>query len=210
MSMRIALALAAGLAMTACASSTTTTTETAPLAETMPTAADDVAEIAVGAIQPAPLDMSGSTAWFAMEKLWPESPYMALENTQTATKDTYSLSFSCNVDNAAITGRLASQLGADSDAATYTLTTADGKSLPLEGVYALNEKTGETDFIFGLDWLKIQLLGETDRTDILNTDGESEIALITDMADKTDTRLLASLTGFEDARTQFYYYCNPK
>ncbi len=208
MRFRLPLFVAAGLFASACASAPDTTVETDTSAESNQTSGPT----ALTKSRAPEKDISGSTVWKAFDHAWPTAPEMKLINAATGQADAYALSFTCNIDTGAVAGRLQFQpLTNEGQAATYRLKTSEGADLALRGVYELNEAESGTDFVFQSDWEAMRAVSVADRTDFVDPLGVSQLALVSKgYPDNKNTRILASVEGYESEQQKYYYFCNPK
>ena len=198
-----AIVSVSGLALLGACSTTQTEAPNTSVGEATPTPAR--------ISQPANEDISGSSAWFAVERLYPESPEMGLANLANPSSHTYGLSMTCDIDTGRLTGALQFQSGAPGTTATYKLATSEGKVFDLPGGFAANPDTGKSDFVFDIEWMAIKSITESQRADFVDQHRLSQLALVQDdFPQRGDTNLLASLDGFEENQVQLYYYCNPK
>ena len=199
-----ALALS-GLMVAACASSpeSTETVLTAPVAEQVP----DIAE----PVEPAALDLTEQTRWFAVEKLWPEFPYMTVLNSASTDSDTFALTFSCNTDDGALIGDLANQpLEMAGLKSTFSLNADDGSTTSLEGDYSPTED-GDVVFRFPVDWSVMETIEQSDRVDFIDAEGNSHLALLSANGDKSMfAKTLIAMKNFSATQSELNAYCNPK
>jgi hypothetical protein len=159
-------------------------------------------------------DLTEASKWVSTEKLWPEEPTLVHYNSQPDgnTASSQTLSFSCNTDTGAITGRLQNQpKNALSDATSYSIRTSNGEAIAVLGTLSLNSENELYDFTFKTDWRTIKSIANSERTDFITQDGQSQLAILDVAASlRDDTKTSIGRANFDDAQVQLYYFCNPK
>ncbi len=209
MKFRLPLLISAALLATACAS-TTSPTEPAPANDTASTQTKGPVKLTTSTA--ALKDISATSRWNAVELLWPESPYMMLQDSNASESDTSPLIFNCNTDTGTLSGSLSVQPNEHSGkAASFSLRTSDGEAFSLLGMYTRNTSDADSSFVFKTDWRTMKAISNSERVDIINPEGQSQIALVKAIAPhRGDTQLLASTENFAESQEKLYYYCNPK
>lgn len=169
-------------------------------------------------------DATSGTYWTAIEKPWPEQPLLVMINPAVSQTDAYALSFSCNSDTGAISGALQGQdVARAGEAAVFSLKLTRksevaaavdllGDTMASSDLAGVFESDGvNAEFDFPIDWLDLNGVGASQRAAFVSDTGETVLALTTeDVAPEEPALKVASLSGFNEAATQFYYFCNPK
>ncbi|MFC7291560.1 hypothetical protein [Hirschia litorea] len=209
MKYRLPLLISTALLASACASTTTPPPATPASA---PQVTETKGPVALTTSTAAARDISATSSWHAVELLWPESPYMTLHDASAPDSDVSPLSFNCNTDTGALSGTLNAQPKENSGkAASFSLRTSDGEAFTLLGMYTRSKSEPTSNFVFKTDWRAMKAISNSERVDIISPDGQSQIALVKDVAPhRGDTQLLASTKNFAESQEKLYYYCNPK
>ena len=155
-------------------------------------------------------NMAASTSWSAEERLLPQNPILALVAEGGSIDSPAGVSFTCNPDSGALTGRLGMQanerLGED---ATYAIRLG-ARVEKVKGAFETDAATGGTEFVFSPDTQTVRQMSVLDSVTILDDKGVAQWALVSDPGTQINAKYVGSLSGIDQATQDFLFFCNPK